>query len=387
MQIKKLKLNNYKGFQLLDLSLDRNLTVIIGENGAGKSSILDVLDKLLSEITFNLNGTKRRTLSIDDININSTICYGNLLFKSKDQTLLEWTYKKSKNVFDKAFVHYITDLKPKNFKQLMRNSFGKAETDNEPTPLFLYFDSTSIPDEKDFIEWYKELVLFEKYLESGERKVDYSIKSAIESAIHKFTGIQFTTTIADNFKTIEPVFVKGDGYLKFSHLSDGEKKVIFIIGEIVRHFVVSFKSNRKQLLEFEGIVLIDEIEKHLHPKWQREIVPELINIFPKLQFIITTHALNIVANVARENIRILENFALKEYTPHTLGRDANSILYDVFKVEKRPELFKNKINNIYTLLEKSNFDKAKNELDLLINHLGDNDVEVKRIQAQIELLE
>jgi len=394
MKISNLKLKDYKGIQELDINFpDQSLLVIIGENGAGKSTILDALNKLLSELDYDLNGNKRQHFSIDDINLksNSTECEISIEVLHKAE--LRWSFHRSNEINTKPIVRYypskysvVAPLAKDQFVDLLRSGFGQINS-SDKKPTYLYFNSEYSPNADDFIDWYKELVLFESYLKSSSKPFEYSLKEAIESAIEKFTGITITATIADNFKTIRPVFRKQGIDLDFYHLSDGEKRVIGIVGKIVSYFVTSFKSSRKKLLEFTGIILIDEIEQHLHPQWQSIIIPNLTKTFPKVQFIITTHSPQVINNVPNESVLVMENFAFKKEVPHTLGRDVNSVLYDLFNLTKRPELYQSKINHIYELLDKENIDMAKKELDLLTKDLGENDIEIKRIQTQIELMD
>jgi len=396
MRITELKLKKFKGFFDLDLHLgSQNLFVIIGENGAGKSSILEALNKLLSELDYNLNGNKRHILLNEDIQIdaNETECFISLLMKQNSE--LKWSYSKSKEVNTKHTIKYYADdnkidikngINKEKFIQQLEKNFGKIDITRR-IPTYLYFKSDYIPNADDFIQWYKDLVLFESYLESSNSKFEFSLKEAIELAIKKFTGISITARIADDFKTIKPVFRHKGRDLDFSHLSDGEKRIIDIVGKIVSNFVISFQSNKKKLLEFSGIVLIDEIEKHLHPLWQRNILPELVKTFPNVQFIITSHSPQVISNISRENVIIINNFEIQKDIPHTLGRDTNSILYDIFKLSKRPEIYQKKINNIYELLDNEDINNAKTELNNLIFDLGENDIEIKRIQTQIDLME
>ncbi len=397
MKISELKLKNYKGLYDIELIFpEQNLLVIIGENGAGKSTILEALNKLLSELDYNLNGNKRKHLTIDEININSdeTECKISILHKQKNSLI--WKFHRSKEINTKSTVKYYADkneflgvqplITKENFIKKLQVSYGKINI-KERNPIYLYFKADYIPIADDFIQWYKDLVLFESYLDSSNKHFEYSLKEAVEYAIKKFTGITITATIADNFKTIKPVFQKNGDNLEFSHLSDGEKRVIDIVGKIVSYFVTSFKSSRKKLLDFTGIVLIDEIEQHLHPIWQRNIIHELIKTFPKVQFIITTHSPQVITNVTKESVMIMDNFKFKDDIPHTLGRDTNSVLYDLFRLTKRPELFQQKINLIYELLDDEKVEKAKEKLDSLTNDLGENDIEIKRIQTQLELID
>lgn len=375
--------------------LAHNLLVLIGENGAGKSSVLNALNRLLSELNYNLNGTKRLHFSPDEININHTEIEGEIKISYTNKRDITWCFFRSKEINTKPTVKYfeeknalglIPQINKEIFVKNLQNIYGKTNI-GEKKPTYLYFKADYIPNAEDFIKWYKDLVLFESYLESSDKKFEYSLKEAVEYAIKKFTGITITATIADNFKTIKPVFVKQNDNLDFAHLSDGEKRVIDIVGKIVSYFVTSFKSSRKKLLEFSGIVMIDEIEQHLHPVWQRRIIPELVKTFPKVQFIITTHSPQVVSNISNESVMIMEDFKIKKDTPNTLGRDTNSILFDLFKLTKRPEYYQEKINYIYKLLDNEQIKKAKKELNLIVLDLGENDEEIKRIQTHIELID
>jgi len=88
----------------------------------------------------------------------------------------------------------------------------------------------------------------------------------------------------------------------------------------------------------EGVVLIDEIELHLHPAWQRRVIGDLRRAFPRIQFVATTHSAQVIGAAKREWIRLLvagESHAFG--VDHVEGRDANSILADVMGVRPRLE--------------------------------------------------
>lgn len=212
------------------------------------------------------------------------------------------------------------------------------------------------------------------------------MKKAVEEAIEMFTGIKISPKASDDFKSVKVVFMKADTELNFINLSDGEKRIIDIIGKIVSHFVVTFKSEKDNLLDFEGVVLIDEIEKHLHPKWQSQIIENLHKTFPNIQFIVSTHSPQVVSNISHHNILIIDNFRLKETIPHTLGRDVNSVLYDIFGETKRPEKYQNMIDDIYRLLDNKKTEQAKAGLKRLSEDMGESDTEIKRIEMHMDLM-
>jgi len=140
-------------------------------------------------------------------------------------------------------------------------------------------------------------------------------------------------------------------------------------------------------LEGHGVVLIDEIEQHLHPSWQRTIIPNLRRTFPNIQFILTTHSPQVLSTLKKENVFILDNFKLVKDTPHTFGRDSNAILWDIFGVEKRPPESKEEFSKLYRLMDDP--EKTK-ETEVLLRDVeakyGYYDEEVVRARGQFEFL-
>ena len=120
-----------------------------------------------------------------------------------------------------------------------------------------------------------------------------------------------------------------------------------------------------------GIVLIDEIDLHLHPKWQANVLPSLLRTFPELQFIVTTHSPIVLSHVDSDCVRLLDGFRLVD-VPFTRGRDPNSVLTEVFGVPLRPAETQAQIDHI---------------AELIGEELGATDLEVTRLCGLVELME
>ena len=184
---------------------------------------------------------------------------------------------------------------------------------------------------------------------------------------------------------IQQIFSDGNSkMLPFHYLSDGEKSILEIVSDIAYRMVVLNPHLKDKVTEeTDGIVLIDEIDLHLHPSWQGKIVNSLHKTFPKVQFIFTTHSPTVLTNVPKENIIVLEDG--KIYTPdiNTKGRDVNSILREIMHSEIRPSDITEKLNAFSKAIESGDLNAAQKILDTLREHLGDNDSEV--VGAQITL--
>ena len=180
-----------------------------------------------------------------------------------------------------------------------------------------------------------------------------SVESAICKCFERISGSK-NADIVFELDTHRLVlnFESADGSLqKFAmdEMSDGYKNTLSMIGDIAyRMAVLNPMLGDKVLEDTSGVVVIDEIDLHLHPQWQQTIISDLNTIFPKIQFIVSSHAPAVINSVAREQIRILDNGEIYMPAAQTYGRDANSILREVMKASERPTDIKQRMNLFYS---------------------------------------
>ncbi|HCD6084171.1 TPA: AAA family ATPase, partial [Enterobacter asburiae] len=124
-------------------------------------------------------------------------------------------------------------------------------------------------------------------------------------------------------------------------LSQGEKALFSLVSDISRRLILLNPGKGIDALKGHGVVIIDEIDLHLHPKWQQEIIGQLQDTFPNIQFIITTHSPQVLSTAPSHCIKILrndENGLLKiDEAEFSLGSESDMILEDIFLVKSRPE--------------------------------------------------
>jgi predicted ATP-binding protein involved in virulence len=162
-------------------------------------------------------------------------------------------------------------------------------------------------------------------------------------------------------------------------LSDGEKNLITLVGDIARRLAIA-NPNSSMPLKGEGIVLIDEIDLHLHPSWQRLIISQLTKVFPNCQFLITTHSPQVISQVKSESLFLLKNknnelsysMALESY-----GLNTDRILEDLLDVDARPSKEKKELHKIFQLIQDNKIEEAKSEIITLKNLIGEDPELVK----------
>jgi len=176
------------------------------------------------------------------------------------------------------------------------------------------------------------------------------------------------------------MLVDKDGVeISLDQLSDGEKNLIALVGDIARRLAIA-NPNSKRPLSGEGVVLIDEIDLHLHPSWQRLMVPQLQKAFPNCQFIITTHSPQVLSHVAPESIFLLNNeqghFTYSKAI-ESFGQNSDRILEDLLHVDSRPPEQKKQLHDLFLLIQSGELTTAKFKLKELSDLIGDDPELVK----------
>ena len=161
--------------------------------------------------------------------------------------------------------------------------------------------------------------------------------------------------------------------------------MLSLVVDIARRLAIANPSLDNKL-EGEGIVLIDEIDLHLHPQWQRKLLPALTHTFPNIQFIVTTHSPQVLSHLPKESVFLLEDNKISDQEIYTEGRDSNSILLDAFQVPEIDKEYEVEIKEIYNLISKYDVENALKKLENLKEKRGEYDREVMRMQSYIDIL-
>jgi predicted ATP-binding protein involved in virulence len=449
MRIEELHLQNFRGFRELKLTLPPDLAVFIGSNGSGKSSILDSIAIFLSQFLSLFNKTfSKFDLTEDDINIKSDTVYNIIHIVTDADTITgENTKLTWKNVNSSTndlwrlsqleIIQNTNDVEINNYAykiledidifphlslpilvyyQTNRISISSASLNasikdkqaiiyNNQLDGYKEAFSDKINDFRDFLYWFKEE---EEYENEVRLRQDTNfrnprleiIRKALETFLEGFPDTEFSdlhivrvsSSREGGIRRLSKpslVIKKNGENFKLDQLSDGEKTLLMIVVDIARRLAILNPSitNPSELLEKgTGIILIDEIDLHLHPQWQRIVIPSFKQTFPNCQFIVTTHSPQVLSAVNRENVFILEDSEIVELTPHTFGRDSNSILSEVMGVEKRPVKMQERIDKCFEMIDNDNLEEAKLELQKLSELLGNNDPDMIQAYTLIDFL-
>jgi len=264
----------------------------------------------------------------------------------------------------------------------------KNASDNFETDVLTAYDRALDSNAFDFVSffnWYKWQENIEKQL--GENPVLNAVRTAIYKLL-SFDNNQFdklSINWLDN-PTGEMLIYKNGISLNINQLSSGEKTLLALVADLARRLAIANPQWENPLLGY-GVVLIDEVDLHLHPRWQRAVIPSLQATFPNCQFIITTHSPLVLSQVSPQNVVILEDFIPVNRKAYTFGRETNSLLYEFMGVTQRPEAMQPKINQGYDLIDNGQLEEAETYFKKLSeDFLGPNDIDIVHSETLINFM-
>jgi predicted ATP-binding protein involved in virulence len=171
----------------------------------------------------------------------------------------------------------------------------------------------------------------------------------------------------------------------FDNLSDGQRNVMALVGDIAVKAAQLNPHLGKQVLDkTAGVVLIDELDLHLHPRWQRRIVADLKRCFPLVQFFCTTHSPIIIGEVPREEIVVMHDDGTTGQPSVAYGADANWILTHVMNGLERNEDITKLIAEISHDIEDGKLHNVGTLLSKLKSLTGEFDGEYIRLRSWVE---
>jgi len=422
MRLIGLHLDNFRGFAELSIQFDRHVTLLLGGNGAGKTALLEAITVAFGAFFAALEQSPDRAIDASDAR-RSVFDFNGIAdlqeqwpvrvaaavevpdFAGSDELLFGWARTRASKA---GRTTWADERHVRAYAQWLQLEVQHGR----PTalPLFAYYGTQRLWREKRLTEarlgigtrfdgyidcldvgasqrtlgdWMYKKTQIE--LQRREREPEHrdpqlaAVTSAVCASVDGASRFWFDLTHQ------ELRFARGASVESFSMLSDGYRNMVAMVADIAeRAAVLNPHLGVDAARETAGIVLIDEIELHLHPRWQQTVLPNLRRVFPNLQFIATTHSPQVVATVARHQVRLLRDNALIATDLYVEGRDASELLEDVFGVPARPSEAQQRIDELFMLLDTQDYAAARVRLCELQAILGSSDADLVRARWVLE---
>ena len=390
MRLNSINIEGFRGIPNLQLEFPKQVNVLVGVNGVGKSAVLDCTAIMLSRLIGRIRSSAGtgRYFTHSDINNRRQWTRNEIeiAFQGKP---LRWSVVKTRRGQQKQSISGLVDLRKD--VELFRSKL--AEDEAARLPLAVYypvnravldiplrirkrhpFDRLAAYDQALSGEWSSFRVFFEWFREredlENEKRLDkpefrdsqlQAVRTATERFLAGFKGLKVRRS------PLRMVVEKHGEELIVNQLSDGEKCTLAMAGDLARRMAIANPAMADPL-QGEAVVLIDEIDLHLHPEWQRRIIAALTKTFPKCQFLLSTHSPPILGHLDSKSIWILERTksGISAKRPDdAYGQTTDRILEDIMGVPPRPKEVQNTLNKLFRAIERGEMMEAKQ----LLSHM------------------
>jgi predicted ATP-binding protein involved in virulence len=398
MRIDKLRVHNFRGFKDRTFDLDPSFNLFVGPNGSGKTSVLDALAVAAGTWLIGFPGHGSRHIRPDDVRIEAHEFDSDVRFEPQypveiaaegDVMGCPLTWLRSLNGTDNR----TTTGKARDVKQLAAETARAVQAGADASlPLISYYGAgrlcleprqhsrvtqpsrlgdrrqLSRPDAYrtsvdprlstgGLVEWIARQSWIE-YQRGHEQSIYTAVRKAIVGCLEGGKDLYFD---AGRGEVI--VSFANQSSQPFANLSDGQRSMLALVGDVAQKAIhLNPHLGDHALQETTGVVLIDELEMHLHPTWQRRVVRDLKQTFPRIQFICTTHSPQILGEARRNEVILLGSVDGPVHPSATFGLSSDEILESVLLAPQRDEAIASGVNLLLQYLDELEVGAANNVL-------------------------
>lgn len=405
MKIKDIHLQNFRGIEDLHIvDVDPKMNLIVGINGAGKTTILDGLTILLSWFIARMRSLSAKGLSPLETDIKIGSKEPCLLSVGIDNGV-SWSVAKSRAyAVRRGQMLYKTSLS--DISHFAESIVANLENGGG-LPVLMYYPVdraiASVPvnlhkadidiwdvykdalsgnsNFRSFFEWYRRQEDIENELIRDNPSYRDRSLQAVRQAISSFFP-DFSEMRVRRRPYQAMVVKKSDQVIEFSQLSQGEKCYLSLVSDIARRLAMG-NPRLDNPLDGEGIILIDEVDLHLHPKWQMEIASKLTQIFRNCQFFLSSHSPIVLSDIKKQQIISVDNGNKVDVAFEPYGKEACSIMTNYFNMPyQRNKLVANDIEKAFDAIRKKDDETFKTLLYKLESVIGITDPDVVKLSIE-----
>ena len=415
MRVTRLKLVNVRAIEVAEFRFQPGFNLIAGVNGVGKTTVLDTLAVCFSAVVRQGNRRPRygRSFGADDVRVGVGALQTECDFECAGEKLTYLLHR----FRDRNPLHSATEWSREDEKiyiPAIEQFYGEGPTDGTDGKLedqilaVLFATNRSVASDQrsrrgaaaggvaaafagalstrplrlsEFAAWMRAQQAL-----SSERPVGKRMLAAFDKAVTRFLPDYRNLRPAGGDSSHSLLIDRGTTPLPVRHLSDGERGVLAMVLDLTRRLAQANPKMQDPAAEAEAVVLIDEIELHLHPGWQRRIVGNLTETFPKCQFIATTHSPQVIGEVEQDRIQIMADGEV--YPPkHSFGVDSSRVLEEIMDAPPRTTEVEELLTMVSREVGKQRYENARGLLAKLVGCLGENDPEVTRITTLLDFME
>ncbi|MEP4889813.1 MAG: AAA family ATPase [Aliiglaciecola sp.] len=375
MKVKSIEIRGIGGIEILDIDFNESMNFICGPNGIGKTTLLECVAHLFS---FNRSNILKRNVSSENGSVKSIVEIDGVDTPS-NISVVDFDPNKP------STMRGLLDHSPKLISLKVTRTFGYQSLDavrkdaikNRDTS---YQEAMNGVDVNEVKNWFVNRYLYSAHEDTLTEQQLNNLELAKISFSLLNDDFSFSKVLASSN---EIMIHTPNGEIYYEYLSSGFKSCLSIIFGIIKEIELRFKEPCINAKDFDGVILIDELELHLHPEWQGKIAEILLSVFPKAQFITSTHSPHILQGakpteiiaLATDNGKVFRK-DLSQTKYGYQGWTVEEILVDVMGMsDTRTDSYYELMSEFESAIDNDDYDRSQRafqEIELLLhpeNHL------------------
>lgn len=419
MYFEKIEIENFRSIVSMELNFKPGVNLLIGDNGVGKTSILDAIVIALGGYLNGVNGVSVKNIVMADVRLN-TVNVGSVSTSIQYHTPVRIGCELNVDNQIYKWERIREDESPRRNTKIVKRDgdisrYAKEITNDvaQELPVFSYQSSVrasqtrrgdfgakmkkkmddrrcgylgcldSVLDLKRVKEWCYEMQRVE--FEQEKKIAEYEqFKEIVGTVMQWMSELKEAPKVYYSRQHRDIVYAEKNEVLPISCLSAGYQSVLWMVMDIA-YRLATLNPGKMNLNESKGVVLIDEVDMHLHPKWQWNVIKTLEKTFPNIQFIIATHSPIIISSCKRGNLILIDGEQKVTYLKNAYGYSVNDVLelcQGSSDVLKNIKVTREKID---IAIAENDFDKATRLLENMIEEYGLDNTEVIKAKTELDM--
>ncbi len=419
MYFEKIEIENFRSIVSMELNFKPGVNLLIGDNGVGKTSILDAIVIALGGYLNGVNGVSAKNIVMADVRLN-TVNVGSVSTSIQYHTPVRIGCELNVDNQIYKWERIREDESPRRNTKIVKRDgdisrYAKEITNDvaQELPVFSYQSSVrasqtrrgdfgaemkkkmddrrcgylgcldSVLDLKRVKEWCYEMQRVE--FEQEKKIAEYEqFKEIVGTVMQWMSELKEAPKVYYSRQHRDIVYAEKNEVLPISCLSAGYQSVLWMVMDIA-YRLATLNPGKMNLNESKGVVLIDEVDMHLHPKWQWNVIKTLEKTFPNIQFIIATHSPIIISSCKKGNLILIDGEQKVTYLKNAYGYSVNDVLelcQGSSDVLKNIKVTREKID---VAIAENDFDKATRLLENMIEEYGLDNTEVIKVKTELDM--
>lgn len=395
MRVTRLKLSNVRAIEAAEFRFRPGFNLVAGVNGVGKTTVLEALARSLQECVASIDDdiVPPAFFKVDDVrggaealDVECDVEYDGASYNCV-------THRGRHDGGSGSLEH-------------VRKSGGSMDA-NEGRPFAIFFSTMrAVPYGRSprkkataggmaaalagaFSDRHLGLAEFAAWMRTrkvlaGERAAQGRVLQVLDATVKRLLPGYGNLRPDEEDRAL--LIDRGGTTIPVRRLSDGERGVLALVLDLARRLSQANPDLDDPTSDAGGVVLIDELELHLHPAWQRRIMTNLTAAFPRCQFIATTHSPQTIGEIEHDHVHLMVDGEV--YSPsHSFGVDSSRVLEEIMDTGPRTAKVADLLGEISGRIDRDEFTGARCSLAELTKTLGEDDPEVTRLRTLLDFME